>query len=185
MMTPPTAPPPNFPPQDAALLARHAAGDPSATEEIYRRVDSVIQAVVAKRLRRERVNDWGDVCQAARLRFFRSLPNWRMECSLETWAGVIAGNIAIDFLRRIDDEILVAPDDFRLVDKPTADPLRGVVDCLEWKQARFPPPWQEALRLHQEGLTQVRIGQQLHVSRRLVQIWFSEMYRELHGCLED
>jgi RNA polymerase sigma-70 factor (ECF subfamily) len=86
-------------PRDAELVARYAAGDQAAARALTLRHGPRVFA-----LARRMLGDAGeaeDVTQETMLRLWRVAPDWREEgAALGTWLYRVAGNLAIDRLRR-------------------------------------------------------------------------------------
>jgi RNA polymerase sigma-70 factor (ECF subfamily) len=82
---------------DVALAARAAGGDRSAQCEIFRALKSLIHATLFRVLGSNEHME--DLLQDAFVEIFRSLPRYRGESKLTTWAGPIAARVAFHHLR--------------------------------------------------------------------------------------
>jgi RNA polymerase sigma-70 factor (ECF subfamily) len=84
-------------PTDVALAGRAATGDRSAQREIFRALKAVIHATLFRVLGSNEHME--DLLQDAFVEIFRSLPRYRGESKLTTWAGPIAARVAFHYLR--------------------------------------------------------------------------------------
>lgn len=88
------------PPELAALVVRCQEGDKGALGELYRlfrpEVTRNLQRVLGPKVAR---GDLEDVLQEVFIEVFRSLPRYRGESKLSTWAGPIAARVAFHYLR--------------------------------------------------------------------------------------
>jgi RNA polymerase sigma-70 factor (ECF subfamily) len=83
---------------DAALVRAAQAGDQAAFEELVRLYDQPVFRLALNLMRSE--EDARDVYQEAFLKVYRSLPNFRFECSFYTWTYRVVTNICLDHLRK-------------------------------------------------------------------------------------
>jgi RNA polymerase sigma-70 factor (ECF subfamily) len=83
---------------EEALIRAAQAGDHQAFERLVRHYDSSVLRLAMNLLRSE--DDAHDVYQEAFLRVYRNLPNFRFDCSFNTWLYRIVNNLCVDFLRR-------------------------------------------------------------------------------------
>lgn len=83
---------------EEALIRAAQAGDHEAFERLVRRYDSSVLRLAMNLLRSE--DDAHDIYQEAFLRVYRNLPNFRFDCSFNTWLYRIVNNLCVDFLRR-------------------------------------------------------------------------------------
>lgn len=176
--------------RDRVLADRYIAGDRAAGEEIYTIISSMVRAVVIRVLGPQRADEWDDVFQAAFLRIFAKLGQWRGECPLLNYAAVVAARVAIQSIRRKSVTIL-SPDceTLRAIASPEPDPAsRAASDeairYLEQERQQFPPQWQVVLELHGTGVNHDEIARRVGKSRRTVQYWLAEMYDRLLPCLK-
>jgi len=83
---------------DAELLAAHAAGDPLAFPELFRRYHRQLIRVAG--LRSRTAEDAADAVQEALLAVHRTASTFRQHCTVSTWLHRIVINKCTDQLRR-------------------------------------------------------------------------------------
>ena len=83
---------------DAALVRAAQSGDQAAFEELVRLYDQPVLRLALNLMRSE--EDARDAYQEAFLKVYRSLGNFRFECSFYTWIYRIVTNICLDQLRK-------------------------------------------------------------------------------------
>ncbi len=83
---------------DAALVRAAQGGDQAAFEELVRLYDHAVLRLALNLTRSE--EDARDAYQEAFLKVYRSLGNFRFECSFYTWIYRIVTNICLDHLRK-------------------------------------------------------------------------------------
>jgi len=83
---------------DTRLIGEAQAGDRTAFETLVRRYDRSVLRLVLRCLRSE--EEARDAYQETFLRLYRTLGEFRHECSIETWILRIATNVCMDHLRR-------------------------------------------------------------------------------------
>ncbi len=109
--TPPGARPPDASAHlaDAQLASRAAAGDRAAQQELFlalrKRVHATIFRVLGSNEHME------DLLQDAFIEIFRSLPSFRGESLLSTWADRVAARVAFHYLRRLPRRIRTTDED--------------------------------------------------------------------------
>jgi RNA polymerase sigma-70 factor, ECF subfamily len=95
-------------PTDAAELARRAAtGNRRAQREIYKRLKRPIQATLYRALGSNALLE--DLLQETFIELFRSLPSYRGEADLRTWAHGITVRVAYRYLRERKRRIVEIP----------------------------------------------------------------------------
>lgn len=82
---------------DTALAARAAAGDRGAQRDIFRALQATVHATLFRVLGSNEHME--DLLQEVFIEVFRSLPRYRGESKLSTWAGPIAARVAFHYLR--------------------------------------------------------------------------------------
>jgi RNA polymerase sigma-70 factor, ECF subfamily len=82
---------------DDVLVDRSRAGDRAAFDELVRRHSRVIRRAVVRYTRN--ASDADDVVQAALIRAFERLPEFRGDSSFGTWLYRIAVNLALNVVR--------------------------------------------------------------------------------------
>jgi RNA polymerase sigma-70 factor (ECF subfamily) len=83
---------------EEALIRLAQQGDEEAFEQLVRAHDQGVLRLACNLLRS--TEDAYDVYQETFLRVYRSLPNFRFDCSFHTWIYRIATNLCLDHLRR-------------------------------------------------------------------------------------
>jgi RNA polymerase sigma-70 factor (ECF subfamily) len=83
---------------DTRLIGEAQAGDRTAFETLVRRHDRSVLRLALRCLRSE--EEARDAYQETFLRLYRTLGEFRHECSIETWIRRIATNVCMDHLRR-------------------------------------------------------------------------------------
>ena len=123
---------------DAELIAAVLEGDVRAAGQFHDRLRPVIEHVM-RRILRGRRDEFDDLVQITFERIVRGLAEDRFEgrCHLTTWAGAIAGHVALDSLRRRLRE------DQRVVRDSQPDQRRASDSTVERIEAR-----DELWRLH-------------------------------------
>jgi RNA polymerase sigma-70 factor (ECF subfamily) len=86
-------------PDDARLVAAMRSGNPSMAGPFYDRTRPIVAKTV-HRLVGSHDNDFDDLVQIAMIELLRSLDRYRGECSLDTWASTISGNVVFKHIRR-------------------------------------------------------------------------------------
>jgi RNA polymerase sigma-70 factor (ECF subfamily) len=126
MMAVVTAPPPPLAPSDEVLLARFAAGDPAALDELFRRYRGVAYRVAYRLLGNEA--DALDAVQDGFVKALLHLRGFEGRASFKTWLLRVVCNAALDLgrQRRRRDE-LAAADELRFRDgRHEPEPGQGV-----------------------------------------------------------
>jgi RNA polymerase sigma-70 factor (ECF subfamily) len=150
---------PAAPPTDDALLARFAAGDRAALDELFRRYRGVAYRVAYRLLGREA--DALDAVQDGFVNALTRLDRFGGRSSFKTWLLRVVCNAALDVgRRRKRDERLPqeprgeSPDRFGPDDSPPADAglaradLRRAIDAA---LAKLPDVQRQTFVLHVEG----------------------------------
>jgi len=84
-------------PGDSALAGRAAQGDRAAQREVFQALKSTVHATFYRILGSNEHME--DLLQDAFIEVFRSLPHYRGEAKLSTWAVPIAARVAFHYLR--------------------------------------------------------------------------------------
>jgi RNA polymerase sigma-70 factor (ECF subfamily) len=82
---------------DATLARRAAQGDRAAQHDVFRNLKSTVHATLYRVLGSNEHME--DLLQDTFIEIFRSLPSYRGESKLTTWAGPIAARVAFHCLR--------------------------------------------------------------------------------------
>ena len=155
-----SAPPLPAAPTDAALLARFAAGDRAALDELFRRYRTVAYRVAFRFLGRE--PDALDAVQDAFVKALSNLEKFRGHSSFKTWLLRIVCNAALDMGRQRKRDgwndrtgkTDGTPESFGPANLPPADAgleradLRRVIDSA---LAQLPAPQRQTFVLHVDG----------------------------------
>jgi len=84
---------------DARLVAAVRSGNSAMAGPFYDRTRPVVARTV-NRLLGASDNDFEDLVQVAMIELLHSLDRYRGECSLDTWASTISGNVVFKHIRR-------------------------------------------------------------------------------------
>lgn len=82
---------------DRELAAQAAQGDRTAQREIFQQLKAIVHATLYRVLGSNEHME--DLIQDVFIEIFRSLPRYRGESKLSTWAGPIAARVAFHYLR--------------------------------------------------------------------------------------
>src|SRR5258706_10837017 len=165
---------------DAALVRAAQSGDQAAFEELVRLYDHAVLRLATNLMRSE--EDARDIYQEAFLKVYRSLGNFRFECSFYTWIYRIVTNICLDHLRkkavRKEEKPVVhdangeaSQEDFfaRVADdRPAGDPERDLIrrelgHKIQTALKRLTPRERMVFELkHYQGLKLRTIGEMLN-----------------------
>jgi RNA polymerase sigma factor (sigma-70 family) len=172
------------PPFDcSALVARCLAGDRQAGDEVYRKFQPFVSAIVTRVLGPERRDEWEDACQAIFVRLLERLKSWEERCRFCHWLAVVAARRAIDFQQQRAFLLLRDPDGV-----PAPCPAKLDADTIERLRRRvaaFPEEWRRVWELHVGGVNHDEIACRVGKARRTVQYWLAEMREQLRKCLEE
>ncbi len=149
------------------VVARLAAGDMEAAEELYDLYAGQVLAL-ARRILRDQ-GDAEDVVQEVFSQAWRTAPTFeRARGTVIGWLLVMARSRAIDRLRakqaRPDTRSAVVPDSIAAADTPISDRLLTDEQAVQVRDAlqRLPDVQRDALELaYYEGLTQAEIATRL------------------------
>jgi RNA polymerase sigma-70 factor (ECF subfamily) len=83
---------------EGTLIRAAQRGDPDAFEQLVRSYDHNVLRMAMNLLHSR--EDARDVYQEAFLRVYRTLPNFRFDCSFSTWLYRIVANLCLDQLRK-------------------------------------------------------------------------------------
>jgi RNA polymerase sigma-70 factor (ECF subfamily) len=104
---------------DAGLSRRAASGDREAQRELFRALRASVHGTLFRVLGSNEHME--DLVQDAFIEIFRSLPSYRGEALLSTWADRIAARVAFHYLRRLP----------RRLKEPEPPPLQLVASSEE------------------------------------------------------
>ncbi|MEW6754532.1 MAG: RNA polymerase sigma factor, partial [Candidatus Latescibacterota bacterium] len=155
--------------KDAVLIARVLAGDRNAFGDLAERYAPLVHGVVLERLRSRA--DAEDVVQEVFVKAYQDLPRLKEPARFGPWLARIAGNAAVDWLRRtrarhVPDDVRVAlpwPGQSCLPDEEYA---RAETGSLVWQALdRLPMEQRRVVVLHHlEGCTERQIARFLDVA---------------------
>jgi RNA polymerase sigma-70 factor (ECF subfamily) len=169
---------------DAALVRAAQGGDQGAFEELVRLYDRPVLRLALNLTRSE--EDARDAYQEAFLKVYRSLGNFRFECSFYTWIYRIVNNVCLDQLRKKavrkeekpvlqSNEGESEPTDFFAQvpdDRPAGDPERDMIrrelgHKISVALKRLTPRERMVFELkHYQGLKLRTIGEMLETSEQ-------------------
>ena len=162
------------PPSDEQLLARHAAGDRSALEELFRRYRQPAYRVAHRLLGNEA--DALDAVQDGFVKVLTHLPDFQGRSSFKTWLLRVVSNAALDLGRQRGRRTAAEPtsNDQRaeLADQPLVwdDPTLGLERAdlrrrIDAALARLPEPQRQTFVLHVDAdLSYREVAEALGVS---------------------
>jgi RNA polymerase sigma-70 factor, ECF subfamily len=113
------------PPDDAALLRAHAAGDPQAFAELVRRHRDRLWAIALRTLADR--EEAADALQDALLSAYRSAAGFRGESAVTTWLHRIVVNACLDRARRRRSRPTVPLPEIDSTPAPAVDPDTAIV----------------------------------------------------------
>lgn len=171
--------------EDAALLARYAAGDAAAARLLTQRLTPQIYRHALRVL--GEVAEAEDVTQEVMLRLWKIAPDWEGgRAKAATWAYRVTANLCVDRLRKrpttgLDD--VAEPQDPALpVDAQLQDVARQ--DALQQALQGLPERQRHAVVLrHLEGLSNPEIAETLNLSVEAVESLTARGKRALQKAL--
>jgi RNA polymerase sigma-70 factor (ECF subfamily) len=169
------------PPYDcAAQVRRHLAGDRGAGDDLARKFEPLVRAIVRRVLGAHHHAEWDDACQEVFLRVFQRLDHWEARCPFCKWLAVVAARRAIDArdphpIRGLPPGEIVDPRP-ALLSSETIDRAKRVLDNLR-------PERRRAYDLAIQGATREEIGQAMGISVRTVHYWLAAVRDQLLTCL--
>jgi RNA polymerase sigma-70 factor (ECF subfamily) len=190
------------PSDESRLIGEAQGGDRSAFEELVRRHDRSVLRVALRAVRSE--DEARDIYQETFLRLYRTLGQFRHECSLETWILRIASNVCLDHLRRRaarpEDSVAAAapagdvtarrtvePAD----DRPDQDPARALArkemrQRIDAALHDLAPRERLVFEMrHYEGMRLRQIGEVIGTTEDTVKNCLFRAHQQLRGALGD
>lgn len=181
------------PMDDTRLIGEARSGDRTAFETLVRRYDRSVLRLTLRCLRsREEAKD---AYQETFLRLYRTLGEFRHDCSLETWILRIATNVCMDLLRRRaarPEEVASlesAPDPAE--DRPDHDPDRAFARLelarrIESALQGLAPRERMVFEMrHYEGMRLRQIGEVIGTTEETVKNCLFRAHRHLREALSD
>lgn len=181
------------PMDDTRLIGEARSGDRTAFETLVRRYDRSVLRLTLRCLRsREEARD---AYQETFLRLYRTLGEFRHDCSLETWILRIATNVCMDLLRRRaarPEEVGSldrAPDPAE--DRPDHDPDRALArrelaHRIESALQELAPRERMVFEMrHYEGMRLRQIGEAIGTTEETVKNCLFRAHRHLREALSD
>ncbi|UWQ21158.1 sigma-70 family RNA polymerase sigma factor [Jannaschia sp. W003] len=173
---------------EAALLARAAAGDAAAAAELVDRLGPRLLAFTMRMTGGDRAAA-EDIVQEAFLRLWRHAGRWDADgtAGLGTWLGRVASNLAVDRARRLRREapLEAAPE----APDPAPSALAGLEraereDALRGALAALPERQRHAVVLrHVEGYANPEIGAMMGIGVEAVESLVARGKRRLAALL--
>lgn len=142
---------------EARLVTQALAGSEAAYEQIVRRYQRPVTALIARIVADPALAE--DLAQEAFVKAYRNLSAFDTTRRLSSWLFRIAHNTALDALRRVRTRVvpLDAPDSAADLEAPAdPDPVerRALADALDRAMARLRPEFRAAMTLrYDEGLS--------------------------------
>jgi RNA polymerase sigma factor (sigma-70 family) len=172
------------PPDDcAARVRRFLAGDCCAGDDLARKFTPLVQAIVRKKLGPQKSGEWDDASQAAFLRVFERLGQWKARGPFCGWLAVVAARRAIDVARdfRPTPPLPGEIEDTR--DEPLSE---ETIACLKRALADLPPEWRRAFeQAFLQDKTREEIARAEGKSVRTIHYWLATVRDRLLSCLSS
>jgi len=174
----------------AGLLRRVADGDAKAFQVLFRATSAKLYGVVFRILRRKDLAD--EVVQEAYLRIWRRASSFNPQAgSPITWMAVIARNLALDEVRRVQPvsiedrpDVLDMPDAFidPLQARDKAETWARLTACLDGieKDRR-----EMVLLAYHHGLSREELAAKFGAPIATVKTWLRRSLLQLRACLGD
>lgn len=173
--------------EDAALLARVAAGDAEAFRAITNRHLSAVLALARRMLRDDAEAE--DIAQETLLRLWRSSGGIELgPYGLRPWLRRVASNLCIDRVRSGKRVSVVeeVPEVSQPPDQLTAIDTRESSERVDAALKALPERQRLALVLfHFEGMSQVDVGKAMGISDEAVESLLARARRTLKVALKD
>ena len=181
------------PMDDTRLIGEARSGDRTAFETLVRRYDRSVLRLTLRCLRsREEAQD---AYQETFLRLYRTLGEFRHDCSIETWILRIASNVCMDLLRRraARPEATAGLDAVGdpVEERPDHDPDRAFARIelrrrIEGALDRLAPRERMVFEMrHYEGMRLREIGQVIGTTEETVKNCLFRAHRHLRAALAD
>jgi RNA polymerase sigma-70 factor (ECF subfamily) len=188
------------PTDEARLIGEAQAGDRTAFEELVRRHDRGVLKMALRFVRSR--DDARDIYQETFLRLYRTIGQFRNECSLETWILRIASSVCLDHLRRRaarpEESAPIRagePPGAGLVDsvdeRPDHDPERALARQeirrrIESALGGLAPRERLVFEMrHYEGMRLRQIGEVIGTTEETVKNCLFRAHQHLRGALRD
>ena len=166
------------PPGDCKRLVTDAlAGNREAGNELASKFYPLTVAIARRAFGTNRPEDVEDAVQAAMLKLVRNMGKWRGECPFCKFASVVLGRRVIEWGRGIRLTVPLAD-----VDPPDHRGPPVDLDLLVKISAalnEFPPDWQQAWWLIQDGVSQDEAGRAVGKAARTIRVWMAEIRDKL------
>jgi RNA polymerase sigma-70 factor (ECF subfamily) len=189
------------PSDESRLIGEAQGGDRSAFEELVRRHDRSVLRVALRSVRSE--DEARDIYQETFLRLYRTLGQFRHECSLETWILRIASNVCLDHLRRRaarpEEAVGAAPDGEAAArlpiepadERPDHDPARALARRemrrrIDAALLDLAPRERLVFEMrHYDGMRLRQIGEVIGTTEETVKNCLFRAHQQLRGALSD
>ena len=186
---------------EAALIRAAQGGDQDAFEQLVRAYDQSVLRLAMNLLRSP--EDAHDVYQEAFLKAYRSVGNFRFECSFYTWIYRIVSNLCLDHLRkkqvRKEDapvavdaqgesyDVLAQVPDGRSGANPERDLMRRELGTrINHALEKLTPRERMVFELkHYQGLKLRTVGEILHTTEETAKNTLFRATQKLRGSLAD
>jgi len=156
------------------------AGDRDAGDDLARKFNPLVRAIVRRVLSADHHADWDDACQEVLLRVFQRLDRWEARCPFCKWLAVVAARRAID-ARDPHPNRGLPPGP--IVDPRPAPLSSGTIDRVKCALDNLDPERRRAYDLAIEGATRKEIAQTMGKSVRTIDNWLAAVRDELLTCL--
>ena len=186
---------------DTELVREAQRGNHAAFEELVRHYDHAVLRLALHLTGSEQ--DAQDIYQEAFLKAYKSVGNFRFECSFYTWIYRIVTNLCLDHLRKKqvrkeDAPVAVDPggEEYDLLDqvadgRPTANPERDLMrrelgGQIKGALARLTPRERMVFELkHYQGLKLRTVGEMLNTTEETAKNTLFRATQKLRAALAD
>jgi RNA polymerase sigma-70 factor (ECF subfamily) len=170
------------PPEDCSgRVQAYLDGNRAAGDELARKFDPLVRAVVSRVLGPGRREEWDDACQTIFLRLFSNLHRWEGRCPFCKWLAVVAARRAID-LGRLPAPTGRVPLE-QIPDQRPAPPDAETIERIEQVVSRFPQEWRRVWEWWLQGERREEMARRAGKSLRTIQYWLAEMLDQLREAL--
>jgi RNA polymerase sigma factor (sigma-70 family) len=159
------------------LVADATAGDREAGNELASKFYPLAVAIARRAFGANRPEDVEDAVQSAMLKLVRNLGKWRGKCPFCKFAAVVFARRVIEWGRGTQLTVPLAD-----VDPPDhrGPPLDAELPAkISAALNEFPPDWQRAWWLIQDGASQDEAGRAVGKAARTIRVWMAEIRDKL------
>lgn len=183
-----TSPTPEPRPTELELVARVRAGDAGAAALLYDGLRPRME-VIMRTLLGGHHPEHSDLIQQAFVEIIRSLPTFRGECALSTWATTITARIVFRYLRKRvrEREVIRSGEEIDDLDAPVSSGrtlmVRNLARRVRFHLDQMPAQRAEAYFLHLSGFAARDIAISESISEAAAHARIERGRRDLHARL--